>query len=93
MTGKAIESIRRACATGRDAQTVTVRRGHLRWLLAEYDRAVGVTVPAHIRAERGCMGCAHDGGGSDCDACDGCAYPEWPHWEPRAEYRGKWMGA
>lgn len=78
---RALDALRRACATGRDAQTVTVRRGHLRWLLAEYDRAVGVTVPAHIRAERGCMGCAHDGGGSDCDACD---YPEWPHWEPRS---------
>ena len=82
MTVKAIDSIRRACSTGRDAQTVVVRRGHLRRLLAEYDRAVGVTVPAHIRAERGCVGCAHAGGGSDCDACD---YPEWPHWEPRAD--------
>jgi len=78
---RALDALRRACATGRDAQTVTVRRWHLQWLLAEYERAVGVTVPAHIRAERGCMGCAHDGGGSDCDACD---YPEWPHWEPRS---------
>ena len=77
---KALTTLRRACATGRDAQTVTVRRGHLRWLLAEYDRAVGVTVPAPIRAERGCMGCAHTGDA----ACDGCAYPEWPHWEPRS---------
>ena len=89
MTGKAIESIRRACATGRDAQTVVVRRGHLRWVLAEYERLAGVSVSPLVRAERGCMGCAHDGGGSDCDACD---YPEWPHWEPRKEYRGKWMG-
>lgn len=35
---RALTALRAACATGRDCQTVTVRRGHLRWLLREYDR-------------------------------------------------------
>ena len=31
---RALSALRRACSTGRDAQTVTVRRGHLRELIA-----------------------------------------------------------
>ena len=43
---RSMTALRRACATGRDAQTVTVRRGHLRELLAEYDRLTTHHEPA-----------------------------------------------
>lgn len=33
---RALTALRTACATGRDCQTVTVRRGHLRWLPRAY---------------------------------------------------------
>lgn len=39
---KPLESLRTACATGRDCQMVTVRRGHLRWLLRAYEDAAKV---------------------------------------------------
>lgn len=49
MSTRAIESLRSACATGRDCQTVTVRRGHLRWLLDQYDRMRGEAAVAEVR--------------------------------------------
>lgn len=47
---RALAALRRAAATGRDAQTVTVRRWHLQALLTEYEREAGI-MP--------CSTCAH----------------------------------
>jgi hypothetical protein len=85
---RAITALRRACATGRDAQTVTVRRGHLRELLAAYDLA-SMRQPAEpLRIEDdtaylGCMYCVNEG------ACP-CAESEchYPTWERRVERVG-----
>jgi hypothetical protein len=89
MLTRALTALRRACATGRDAQTVTVRRGHLRELLAEYDRLVMRREPAEpLRieddtADLGCMYCVSEG------ACP-CAESEchYPTWERRVERVG-----
>lgn len=80
---RALAAIRRACATGRDAQTVTVRRGHLRELLAEYDRLTRPAVASEDTAYLGCMRCVSEG------ACT-CAESEchYPTWERRVERVG-----
>jgi hypothetical protein len=83
---RALTAIRRA-ATG--TGTVTVRRGHLRALLAEYDRLVMRREPAEpLRIEDdtaylGCMYCVSEG------ACP-CAESEchYPTWERRVERVG-----
>lgn len=77
---RALSALRRACATGRDAQTVTVRRGHLRALLAEYDRLTRPAVASEDTADLGCMRCVSEG------ACP-CAESEchYPTWERRVE--------
>jgi hypothetical protein len=81
MLTRALAALRRACATGRDAQTVTVRRGHLRELLAEYDRIVMRREPAEpLRieddtADLGCMRCVSEGA---CPFAESeCHYPTW----------------
>ena len=80
---QALTALRRACVTGRDAQTVTVRRGHLRELLAEYDRLTRPAVASEDTADLGCMRCASEG------ACP-CAESEchYPTWERRVERVG-----
>jgi hypothetical protein len=83
MLTRALASLRRA-ATG--TGTVTVRRSHLRALLAEYDRLVMRREPAEpLRIEEdtaylGCMRCVSEG------ACP-CAESEchYPTWERRVE--------
>jgi hypothetical protein len=57
---QALTALRRACATGRDAQTVTVRRGHLRALLEAYDAS-----------RRNCDTC-RDADTDRCRLCVGC---------------------
>ncbi len=71
----ALTALRRACVTGRDAQTVTVRRGHLRELLAEYDRLTRPAVTLDDTAALGCMRCVSEGA---CPCAESeCHYPTW----------------
>jgi hypothetical protein len=77
---RALTALRRACVTGRDAQTVTVRRGHLRELLAAYDLA-SMRQPAETlliegdTAYLGCMYCVNEGA---CPCVESeCHYPTW----------------
>jgi hypothetical protein len=80
MNPKALTALRRA-ATG--TGTVTVRRGHLRALLAEYDRLTRPAVASEDTAYLGCMYCVSEG------ACP-CAESEchYPTWERRVERVG-----
>ena len=81
MNHRALTALRRA-ATG--TGTVTVRRGHLRELLAEYDRLTRTAVASEDTAYLGCMYCVSEGA---CPFAESeCHYPTW---ERRVERVGQ----
>lgn len=84
---KPLESLRSAIATGRGCQTVTVRRGHLRWLLREHDRLTELISDPRCNGDHAdCCGVCKtiaNGDGRDGGGCD-----SFVRGKPRGECEG-----